>query len=60
MTSKENTELFQAFEKWKEKKLEYLKEKTRKEKEYERAKKQKEEETVAEKRKDNLTAFEKW
>lgn len=50
----------QAFEKWKEKKLEYLKEKTRKEKEYERAKKQKEEETVAEKRKDNLTAFEKW
>lgn len=40
--------------------MEYLKEKTKKEKEYERAKKLKEQETVAEKRKDNLTAFEKW
>uniref|UniRef100_A0A8C6GSI7 Microtubule-associated protein 9 n=1 Tax=Mus spicilegus TaxID=10103 RepID=A0A8C6GSI7_MUSSI len=52
--------VYQAFEKWKEKKLEYLKEKTRREKEYERAKKQKEEEAVAEKKKDSLTAFEKW
>ncbi|KAG8507317.1 Microtubule-associated protein 9 [Galemys pyrenaicus] len=49
-----------AFEKWKEKKMEYLKEKNKKEREFERAKKQKEEETVAEKRKDNLTAVEKW
>ncbi|XP_027369317.1 microtubule-associated protein 9 isoform X2 [Bos indicus x Bos taurus] len=53
-------EALQAFEKWKAKKMEYLKEKNKKEKEYERAKKQKEEETVAEKRKDNLTAVEKW
>ncbi|XP_069349490.1 microtubule-associated protein 9 [Eulemur rufifrons] len=53
-------EALQAFEKWKEKKMEYLKEKNKKEKEYERAKKQKEEETVAEKKKDNLTAVEKW
>ncbi|XP_006867995.1 PREDICTED: microtubule-associated protein 9 [Chrysochloris asiatica] len=53
-------EALQAFEKWKEKKMEYLKEKSKKEKEHERAKKQKEEETVAEKRKDNITAVEKW
>ncbi|XP_007942187.1 microtubule-associated protein 9 [Orycteropus afer afer] len=53
-------EALQAFEKWKEKKMEYLKEKTKKEKEYERAKKQKEEEAVAEKKKYNLTAVEKW
>uniref|UniRef100_A0A8C9E093 Microtubule-associated protein 9-like n=1 Tax=Phocoena sinus TaxID=42100 RepID=A0A8C9E093_PHOSS len=53
-------EALQSFEKWKEKKMDYLKEKSKKEKEYERAKKQKEEETVAEKRKDNVTAIEKW
>ncbi|XP_012861625.1 microtubule-associated protein 9 [Echinops telfairi] len=53
-------EALQAFEKWKEKKMEYLKEKSRKAKEYERAKKQKEEESVAEKKKDNLIAVEKW
>ncbi|XP_049488281.1 microtubule-associated protein 9 isoform X1 [Panthera uncia] len=53
-------EALQAFERWKEKKMEYLREKNKKEKEYERAKKQKEEETIAEKRKDNLTAVEKW
>lgn len=40
--------------------MEYLREKNKKEREYERAKKQKEEETIAEKRKDNLTAIEKW
>lgn len=55
-----HSELFQAFERWKEKKMEYFKEKNKKEKEYERAKKQKEEETIAEKRKDNQTAVEKW
>uniref|UniRef100_A0A673SXV9 Microtubule associated protein 9 n=1 Tax=Suricata suricatta TaxID=37032 RepID=A0A673SXV9_SURSU len=53
-------EALQAFERWKEKKMEYLREKNKKEKEYERAKRQKEEETIAEKRKDNLTAVEKW
>lgn len=58
--SENHSELFQAFERWKEKKMEYLKEKNKKEKEYERAKRQKEEESVAEKRRDNLSAVEKW
>nr|XP_042698094.1 microtubule-associated protein 9 isoform X4 [Chrysemys picta bellii] len=49
-----------AFEKWKEKKAEYLREQSRKEKRAERIKKKKEEEAIAEKKRDNMSAVDKW
>ncbi|PKU47438.1 microtubule-associated protein 9 [Limosa lapponica baueri] len=49
-----------AFEKWKERKAEYLREQNRKEKQSERIRKKKEEELVAEKKRDNTSAVEKW
>ncbi|KAK2541646.1 hypothetical protein Q9233_000552 [Columba guinea] len=50
----------QAFEKWKERKAEYLREQSRKEKQSERIRKKKEEELVAEKKRDSMSAVEKW
>ncbi|XP_064004769.1 microtubule-associated protein 9 [Pogoniulus pusillus] len=59
--NEEKTEAAQkAFEKWKEKKMEYLREQSRKEKQSERIRKKKEEELIAEKRKDSMSAVEKW
>ncbi|XP_030306174.1 microtubule-associated protein 9 [Calypte anna] len=59
--NEEKTEAAQkAFEKWKERKLEYLREKNRKEKQSERIRKKKEEELIAEKKRDSLSAVEKW
>ncbi|XP_025944039.1 microtubule-associated protein 9 [Apteryx rowi] len=49
-----------AFEKWKERKVEYLRELSRKEKQSERIRKKKEEELVAEKKRDSMSAVEKW
>ncbi|XP_068798467.1 microtubule-associated protein 9 isoform X5 [Struthio camelus] len=49
-----------AFEKWKERKVEYLRERSRKEKQTERIRKKKEEEFVAEKKRDSMSAVEKW
>uniref|UniRef100_A0A8V5FFW3 Microtubule-associated protein 9 n=1 Tax=Melopsittacus undulatus TaxID=13146 RepID=A0A8V5FFW3_MELUD len=49
-----------AFEKWKEKKMEYLREQSRKEKQSESRKKKKEEELIAEKKRDSMSAVEKW
>ncbi|XP_074983860.1 microtubule-associated protein 9 isoform X7 [Caretta caretta] len=49
-----------AFEKWKEKKAEYLREQSRKEKQAERIKKKKEEEVIAEKKRDSMSAVDKW
>ncbi|CAN0056065.1 unnamed protein product [Bubo scandiacus] len=49
-----------AFEKWKERKVEYLREQSRKEKQSERIRKKKEEELVAEKKRDSMSAVEKW
>ncbi|XP_063192356.1 microtubule-associated protein 9 isoform X2 [Chroicocephalus ridibundus] len=49
-----------AFEKWKERKAEYLREQSRKEKQSERIRKKKEEELVAEKKRDSMSAVEKW
>uniref|UniRef100_A0A8C3PHZ5 Microtubule associated protein 9 n=1 Tax=Calidris pygmaea TaxID=425635 RepID=A0A8C3PHZ5_9CHAR len=49
-----------AFEKWKERKAEYLREQNRKEKQSERIRKKKEEERVAEKKRDSMSAVEKW
>ncbi|XP_074761760.1 microtubule-associated protein 9 isoform X3 [Athene noctua] len=49
-----------AFEKWKERKVEYLREQIRKEKQSERIRRKKEEELVAEKRRDSMSAVEKW
>ncbi|XP_071599125.1 microtubule-associated protein 9 [Heliangelus exortis] len=59
--NEEKTEAAQkAFEKWKERKMEYLREKNRKEKQSERIRKKKEEELIAEKKRDSLSAVEKW
>ncbi|XP_075565602.1 microtubule-associated protein 9 [Pelecanus crispus] len=59
--NEEKTEAAQkAFEKWKERKVEYLREQTRKEKQSERIRKKKEEELVAEKKRDSMSAVEKW
>ncbi|NXG54994.1 MAP9 protein, partial [Hemiprocne comata] len=59
--NEEKTEAAQkAFEKWKERKVEYLREQSRKEKQSERIRKKKEEELVAEKKKDSMSAVEKW
>ncbi|XP_031470121.1 microtubule-associated protein 9 isoform X1 [Phasianus colchicus] len=49
-----------AFEKWKEKKIEYLREKGRQEEQSERIRKKKEEELAAEKKRDSISAVEKW
>ncbi|XP_072190682.1 microtubule-associated protein 9 [Excalfactoria chinensis] len=49
-----------AFEKWKEKKIEYLKAQGRQEEQSERIRKRKEEELAAEKKRDNIAAVEKW
>ncbi|XP_074885496.1 microtubule-associated protein 9 [Buteo buteo] len=49
-----------AFEKWKESKVQYLREQRRKEKQSERIRKKKEEELVAEKKRDSMSAVEKW
>ncbi|XP_075607872.1 microtubule-associated protein 9 isoform X2 [Balearica regulorum gibbericeps] len=49
-----------AFEKWKERKVEYLREQSRKEKQSERIRKKKEEELVAEKKRNSMSAVEKW
>ncbi|XP_077156154.1 microtubule-associated protein 9 isoform X2 [Paroedura picta] len=57
---KKKEEAQKAFEKWKEKKAEYIKEQTRREKRVEILKKKKEEEIVAEKKKDSRSAVEKW
>ncbi|KAM6075618.1 microtubule-associated protein 9 [Chlamydotis macqueenii] len=59
--NEEKTEAAQkAFEKWKERKAEYLREQSRKEKQSERIRKKKEEELVAEKKRDSMSAVEKW
>eukprot|EP00076_Gallus_gallus_P020230 XP_015140834.1 microtubule-associated protein 9 isoform X2 [Gallus gallus] len=49
-----------AFEKWKEKKIEYLREQGRQEKQSERIRKKKEEELAAKKKRDSISAVEKW
>ncbi|KAM6400583.1 microtubule-associated protein 9 isoform 1-T1 [Pluvialis apricaria] len=63
-TSEQNEERIEAaqkaFEKWKERKAEYLREQSRKEKQSEIIRKKKEEELVAEKKRDNMSAVEKW
>ncbi|KAM9662727.1 microtubule-associated protein 9 isoform 1-T1 [Morphnus guianensis] len=59
--NEEKTEAAQkAFEKWKESKVQYLREQRRKEKQSERIRKKKEEELVAEKKRDSMSAVEKW
>ncbi|KAM6313317.1 microtubule-associated protein 9 [Aegotheles albertisi] len=59
--NEEKTEAAQkAFEKWKERKVENLREQSRKEKQSERIRKKKEEELVAEKKRDSMSAVEKW
>uniref|UniRef100_A0A8D2IPL3 Microtubule associated protein 9 n=1 Tax=Varanus komodoensis TaxID=61221 RepID=A0A8D2IPL3_VARKO len=60
LNEKKKEEAQKAFEKWKEKKAEYLKQQIRREKRIERLKKKKEEEIVAEKKKDSRSAVEKW
>ncbi|XP_068043343.1 microtubule-associated protein 9 isoform X2 [Anomalospiza imberbis] len=58
---KEKTEAAQvAFKKWKERKVEYLREQSRKEKQSERMRKKIEEDRDAEKRRVSVTAVEKW
>ncbi|CAN8208739.1 unnamed protein product [Coccothraustes coccothraustes] len=59
--NKEKTEAAQvAFEKWKERKVEYLREQNRKEKQSERMRKKIEEDLDAEKRRVSVSAVEKW
>ncbi|XP_028941574.1 microtubule-associated protein 9, partial [Antrostomus carolinensis] len=59
--NEEKTEAAQkAYEKWKERKAEYLREQSRKQKQSERIRKKKEEELVAEKKRDSKSAVEKW
>ncbi|NXV88055.1 MAP9 protein, partial [Calonectris borealis] len=59
--NEEKTEAAQkAFEKWKERKVEYLREQSKKEKQSERIRKKEEEELVAEKKRDSMSAVEKW
>ncbi|XP_053797460.1 microtubule-associated protein 9 [Vidua chalybeata] len=58
---KEKTEAAQAaFKKWKERKVQYLREQSRKEKQCERMRKKIEEDLVAEKRRVSVSAVEKW
>ncbi|KAF4801248.1 microtubule associated protein 9 [Turdus rufiventris] len=52
--------VFQAFKKWKERKVEYLREQSKKEKQSERMRKKIEEDLVAEKRRVSVSAVEKW
>ncbi|KAM4674508.1 microtubule-associated protein 9-like [Amazona ochrocephala] len=63
-TAEQNTDKSEAaqkaFEKWKEKKMEYLREQSRKEKQSDSRKKKKEEELVAQKKRDSMSAVEKW
>lgn len=49
-----------AFEKWKEAKEDYWKEKVLKEKKTEREKKKKEQKDIMEKKRENMSAFERW
>ncbi|XP_021251782.1 microtubule-associated protein 9 [Numida meleagris] len=49
-----------AFEKWKEKKTEYLRKQSRQEEQCERIRKKKEEELASEKKRDSISAVEKW
>ncbi|XP_059326465.1 LOW QUALITY PROTEIN: microtubule-associated protein 9 [Ammospiza nelsoni] len=59
--NKEKTEAAQAaFKKWKERKVEYLREQNKKEKQSERMRKKIEEDLVAEKRRVSVLAVEKW
>ncbi|XP_016160519.1 PREDICTED: microtubule-associated protein 9 isoform X2 [Ficedula albicollis] len=59
--NKEKAEAAQAaFKKWKERKVEYLREQSRKEKQSERVKKKIEEDLVAEKRRVSVSAVKKW
>ncbi|XP_031965460.1 microtubule-associated protein 9 isoform X1 [Corvus moneduloides] len=59
--NKEKTEAAQAaFKKWKERKVEFLREQSRKEKQSERMRKKIEEDLVAEKRRVSVSAIEKW
>ncbi|XP_074397272.1 microtubule-associated protein 9 isoform X5 [Zonotrichia albicollis] len=59
--NKEKTEAAQAaFKKWKERKVEYLREQNKKEKQSERMRKKIEEDLVAEKRRVSVSAVEKW
>ncbi|XP_041571796.2 microtubule-associated protein 9 isoform X5 [Taeniopygia guttata] len=59
--NKEKTEAAQvAFKKWEERKVQYLREQSRKEKQSERMKKKIEEDLVAEKRRVSASAVEKW
>ncbi|KAJ7326867.1 hypothetical protein JRQ81_016626, partial [Phrynocephalus forsythii] len=60
LTEKKKEEAQKAFDKWKEKKAEYLKQQMEMEKRAERLKKKKEEEIIAQKKKDNRSAVEKW
>ncbi|NWX25128.1 MAP9 protein, partial [Notiomystis cincta] len=59
--NKEKTEAAEAaFRKWNERKMEYLREQSRKEKQSERMKKKIEEDLVTEKKRVSVTAVEKW
>ncbi|KAM7053091.1 microtubule-associated protein 9 isoform 2-T2 [Acridotheres tristis] len=59
--NKEKAEAAQAaFKKWKERKVEYLREQSKKEKQSERLRKKIEEDLVAEKRRVSVSAVEKW
>ncbi|XP_056346243.1 LOW QUALITY PROTEIN: microtubule-associated protein 9 [Oenanthe melanoleuca] len=59
--NKEKAEAAQAaFKKWKERKVEYLREQSRKEKQSERVRKKIEEDRVAEKRRVSVSAVKKW
>ncbi|NWX60229.1 MAP9 protein, partial [Promerops cafer] len=59
--NQEKTEAAQAaFKKWKERKVEYLREQSRKKKQSERMRKKIEEDLVAEKRRVSVSAVEKW
>ncbi|XP_066488901.1 microtubule-associated protein 9 isoform X2 [Tiliqua scincoides] len=60
LNEKKREEAQKAFEKWKEKKAEYLKQQIKREKRIESLKRKKEEEVVAEKKKDSKSAVEKW
>lgn len=60
LNEKKKKEAQKAFEKWKEKKTEYLKQQIQREKRIEKLKRRKEEEIVAEKKKDSKSAVEKW
>uniref|UniRef100_A0ABM5GIZ4 Microtubule-associated protein 9 isoform X2 n=1 Tax=Pogona vitticeps TaxID=103695 RepID=A0ABM5GIZ4_9SAUR len=60
LNEEKKKEAQKAFEKWKEKKAEYLKQQMKREKRAERLKKKQEEEIITEKKKDSRSAVEKW